>query len=286
MKRTYATVPKQLKDRDAWVNSVNFTKSNGQKTKIPVNPKTGRFASVKDPDTWSSFEIAVQRAQIDPHVSGIGYVFSHADPYAGIDFDHCRDPQTGEIDPVTLKRIELLDSYSEISVSGKGVHVIVKASLSGGGCRNGNVEIYDNGRFFVVTGDTLVNFPSTVNCRQAELDRLHGEIFTPKSVRHQPFVTKYDRIEKDEILVTRIKCSRQGEKFSRLLNGDFGGYASHSEADLAFCGILSFWTQDAFQIDRIFRKSGLYRDKWDQNHGQNGSTYGEMTIQKAITNHY
>jgi hypothetical protein len=68
-----------------------------------------------------------------------------------------------------------------------------------------------------------------------------------------------------------------------LWQGDTSGYASASEADLALCGMLAFWCgRDIGQMDRLFRKSGLMRDKW--NRPQSGSTYGMITIEKAIAN--
>ena len=75
--------------------------------------------------------------------------------------------------------------------------------------------------------------------------------------------------------------SRQGEKFRRLWEGDTSGYESHSEADAALCSILSYWTKgDTAQIDRLFRRSGLMRTKWDEAHSSDKSTYGQMTICK------
>jgi putative DNA primase/helicase len=62
--------------------------------------------------------------------------------------------------------------------------------------------------------------------------------------------------------------------------GDDRDYPSPSEADLALCDILAFYTQNSAQIDRIFRRSGLLREKWDESRGE--STYGGMTIQKAL----
>ena len=82
-------------------------------------------------------------------------------------------------------------------------------------------------------------------------------------------------------LIDRILDSRQGENFRRLLNGDISGYPSHSNADYAMCSILSWWTNDYWQIDRIFRGSGLFRAKWDSPRG-NG-TYGSNIIEEVMS---
>ena len=66
-----------------------------------------------------------------------------------------------------------------------------------------------------------------------------------------------------------------------LYSGNISEFGSHSEADLALCSLLAFWcNRDAVQIDRIFRSSGLMREKWDERHG--AQTYGQMTISEAV----
>jgi putative DNA primase/helicase len=84
----------------------------------------------------------------------------------------------------------------------------------------------------------------------------------------------------DQEIIERARNARNGDKFERLYAGDVNGHASPSEADEALCFILAFYTQDFAQIDRIFRGSGLMRDKWDRKTG--GGTYGSMTINKAL----
>jgi len=67
------------------------------------------------------------------------------------------------------------------------------------------------------------------------------------------------------------------------VGGDTSGYESHSEADMALCRLLAFWTgRDRSRMDRLFRQSGLARDKWDEVHYADGSTYGEKTLERAI----
>ena len=64
-----------------------------------------------------------------------------------------------------------------------------------------------------------------------------------------------------------------------------GKYPSQSEADMALCMKLAFWSgKDKEQMDRIFRTSGLFREKWDQKHHADGATYGEETIDRAVEN--
>jgi primase-polymerase (primpol)-like protein len=77
---------------------------------------------------------------------------------------------------------------------------------------------------------------------------------------------------------------RDGEAFSLLWEGKWqDSFASQSEADLSLCCKLAFWSgKDKEQMDRLFRRSALYRDKWDEKHHASGATYGEETLNKAI----
>jgi primase-polymerase (primpol)-like protein len=91
----------------------------------------------------------------------------------------------------------------------------------------------------------------------------------------------------DTALLAKAKAARRGEHFAALLAGNWDGYASHSEADMGLCVRLAFWSQDPAQIDRLFRQSGLMRDKWDVARG--AQTYGARTIAEALarqTEHY
>jgi primase-polymerase (primpol)-like protein len=87
----------------------------------------------------------------------------------------------------------------------------------------------------------------------------------------------------DGDLLQKAKTAANGEKFEQLWRGSTSGYESHSEADMALCSLLAFWTGgDERQVDRLFRDSGLMREKWDEVHFADGSTYGEKTIERAI----
>jgi primase-polymerase (primpol)-like protein len=93
---------------------------------------------------------------------------------------------------------------------------------------------------------------------------------------------KINDLDENKIL-EKAFASKNGYSFYRLWNGDTSGFPSHSEADLSLCRMLAFWTKkDSLAIDRMFRKSSLFRaKKWDEIHGKD--TYGQMTIEKAIS---
>jgi putative DNA primase/helicase len=124
---------------------------DGKPTKVPYSPATGKRADSTLPDTWSGYQEAV-RACKDEGYGGIGFVFTPEDGLCGVDLDKCLDPKTGEIEPWAWTIIEELDSYTEVSPSGTGVHILVRGALPKGRNRKGRFEAYDRSRYFTVTG--------------------------------------------------------------------------------------------------------------------------------------
>jgi primase-polymerase (primpol)-like protein len=291
-----SVLPEELRDRDQWVCWKEEPR-DGKPTKIPVTPGSGAFASSTDPETWASFETALEYADTE-NADGIGFVFTDDDPIVGVDLDDCRDPASDDVDDTALDIIERFDSYTEISPSGTGFHVLIRGELPDGRNRRGSIELYDTARFFTVTGDCLEDTPPRVARRQDALVAIHREYVQdsePDSEHKSGNHRTRDETEttdsaahtdvdlEDEELLERARNASNGEKFERLWRGSTAGYESQSEADMALCCLLAFWTGgDHQQIDRLFRQSGLLRDKWDEVHYADGSTYGEKTIERAV----
>jgi len=255
-------------------------------TKVPYTV-SGVRAESDNPDSWYSFD-AVCKAYLHGNYNGIGFMFSEYDPYTGIDFDKC--VTDGVIDSTKLAHIDFLDSYTEFSQSGTGLHVLIRGMLPPGGRKSAKhaVEMYDRLRFFVVTGDVLGDHPLTINERQTHIEHLHAQIF-PKQANQMPSIGHRSTQANgsipadDDALWEKIFASSNGAKVRALYDGHKNGYGDDdSSADLALCNYLAFWTgNDAERIDRMFRQSALYRDKWDRN-ARTGETYGEGTIARAI----
>jgi primase-polymerase (primpol)-like protein len=146
-------IPHELKTYAHWV-VWRLEERGDELTKVPYCTKTGRHASTTDSRTWATFPEALEALE-DGEYDGIGFVFSSGDPFVGLDFDDVRDPVSGEVDPRVLAYIEKFeDRYVEVSVSGSGIHLITRGKLKGG-TKKGNYEIYDQDRFFVLTGVSL-----------------------------------------------------------------------------------------------------------------------------------
>jgi putative DNA primase/helicase len=141
-------IPEQLKARPQWV----VWKAVGDKPdKVPHSARTGRMASSTDLLTWGTFQEALE-AYENRDYAGIGFVFSSADPYTGIDLDDCVDAD-GEIAGWALEIVRYFDSYTELSATGTGLHVIVRGEIPNR--RKGEVEVYSSKRFFTVTGHVV-----------------------------------------------------------------------------------------------------------------------------------
>jgi putative DNA primase/helicase len=144
------SIPEELKVRRQWV----VWRAVGDKPdKVPYSARTGRKASSTNLMTWSTFE-ETQGAYKSGEYAGLGFVFSSGDPFTGVDLDGCVDAKTGEVAAWAMEIVHYLDSYTELSASGTGLHIIVQG-LQVPNRRKGEVEVYSSKRFFTVTGHVL-----------------------------------------------------------------------------------------------------------------------------------
>jgi len=268
----FGNIPNELKTLPQWVCWKTVIK-NGKPTKVPVDANTDDLAETDNPSTWTSFQNA--KAYLENHVDvdGIGFVFSSLDPYTGIDLDDCFFD--GNLKQNVAKIVESFNSYTEISPSGNGIHIIIRAEKIGDRCRKGDIEIYDKARYFTMTGNTLNGKAEIRECQTA-LNELYDKLFEEREETLVPPKPRPTNLS-DKELIFKAMTAKNGTKFRRLWNGHISDYESHSEADLALCGLLAFWTGgDCNLIDRLFRKSGLYRKKWDR------EDYRTRTINEAL----
>jgi putative DNA primase/helicase len=295
--KNVGNIPAELKQLRQWICWKEEI-VDGKTKKVPVNPENGRNARTIDSSTWRDFDSALATST---NVDGIGFVFTEGDEFVGVDLDHVLNPETGELDPEAHEIVRLLDSYTEISQSGKGLHVFVKGKLQGSGRRKGNIEIYDRGRYFCMTGQWFAGTPITIRACQPEIDEVYrlfsdrdtavrrdGCSPAEKPKQQEPAQSRLPRkVESDDAkLLARACKAGNGKKFRRLYYTGVwkGEYTTQSEADQALCAILAFWCHhDAPRIDRLFRRSQLYRPKWDKYNGK--WTYGQITVYNAIQDH-
>ena len=281
------SIPPELRELPQWVGWRLALRQKGKGkwkwTKEPLNARTGALASTTNPPTWSSLG-EVLTAFRDGLGDGIGFVFSEDGPHFGVDLDHCCNPETGAIEPWAQDIIDRLSSFTEISPTRTGVHLILQGELAPKGRRRAGVEMYSEGRYFTVTGHAAPGTPTKIEERTAEIAKIHAETFDePQAKPTSGASPNVSAPSADIDLIEKAFRATNGAKLRGLFGGDISGYDSQSEADLALCGLLAFWTgPDPARIDRLFRRSGLFRDKWDERRASDGRTYGEITIQTAL----
>ena len=260
---------------------------NGQRTKVPYQPLTGERARSNDPSSFTDY-LTASAACHNYDGLGIG-IF---DGICAIDLDDCIDVE-GNYTSEASDIITRMHSYTELSPSGRGVHILFRAEgfqydsqkyyiMN----RARHMEVYVAGatnKYVTVTGNQCAVFDFVD--RSAELQEVleqymrRADVNPATSARNAINAVNTDLSIDD--LLQKAFASRNGDAFRRLWNGDITGYPSASEAEFALCCKLAFWTgRDAAKMDAMFRQSGLMRDKWDR--PQAGETYGAITINRAI----
>ena len=273
MNSNFFNVPEELQQLNQWTCWNYQDTESGKPTKIPINPVTKKWAKKNDPTTWCSFVDAVAHSIT---YDGIGFMVNHDDPYIFVDFDETHDPAM-----MANQRFyfEQLNSYSERSPSGKGLHILVRGKLESGRNKSSSIgiEVYPYS-FMTVTGDVYHNAP--IREAQELIEQLWESLegtdsnadFANHSVASE--ATDFD-------IYNQAIAAKNGTKFKALYDGDIHTYhgGDHSRADFALIDILAFYTQDRGQIVRMFRASGLgKRPKAQRN------KYLQDSITKAFDN--
>lgn len=250
-----------------------YEERDGKYSKVPYQIN-GKKASSASSLTWNTFENTIE-AFLAGGYDGIGFALGNG--YVGIDMDNCIE-EVG-LSPQAREILEFMDSYSEISPSGTGVHIICRGNFPETGRRKIGLEIYGRGHFLTVTGAVIEGSPKSIQERTDALITLYREYFdgppSGQAMEVKNFSSDASSLDDIEI-IARAAEARNGDLFRRLMAGNTSDYPSSSEADLALVDILAFWTRDGSQIDRIFRRSGLFRDKWDR------EDYRRRTINAAL----
>lgn len=273
-------IPDLLKGLPQWV-LWKYEARKGKLTKVPYHPR-GKRASATDPNSWVDFDQALGVYATNAGFNGIGFVVTKGVGIVGVDLDHCLDLDTGVMEPWARNIIAQLNTYTEVTPSSQGLRSFLVGKLPAGGRKKGNIEMYQVGRFLTVTGNHLPGMPLTIEARQAAITAVHADVFgPPDGARADPRPPFPGASLDDADLLAKARTAANGDKFSHLWDGDIASYASQSEADLALCSYLAFWTGGVEpQMDRLFRQSGLYRPKWDEPRG--AQTYGQQTIARAL----
>ena len=285
-KVNFVNIPQELKNNASFC-VWKMEKRQGKPTKVPYNPKTGAMARTNDPATFSDFGTAMKTYALGGW-DGIGYRVSEG--IGAIDIDHCIR-EDGSLNDVAASVMSFFpDAYFERSPSGTGLRGFFRLSPDFAydktvyyiNNRKHGLEVYLPGatnRFVTVTGDVFR--PGTVT-RNDEALQNALDTFMRRANRVEGSRIEACSYLDDDAVIEHASRSESGEKFRMLYEGRWEeGYDSQSDADMALVSILAFWCGNVEeQIDRIFRTSGLMREKWDRRTGD--STYGQITIRNAV----
>ena len=284
----FENIPEEIKNLNNWV-LWKLEYRNGEKTKPPYQIINGKGIKSNDPKKCTSYDETLN--YYNNHrgeYKGIGFMFEGSG-YTGIDIDH----HIGVKDTITEEEehyiIDTLDSYTETSQSGAGAHVIVRGSIPQDFKKK--IEMYSHAHYFAMTGD-IIDGRKDIEDRQLKLDELYKSYSGKevKSVAPVILAAPEEVISKEptdyEALLDKALTGANGLKIRTLyIEGDIRFYnGDDSRADLGLCDYLAYYFDNDFKdIDYMFRKSKLYRPKWDEMHG--AQTYGTMTINKTLEGH-
>ena len=284
----------ELRNFSQWVvYRIVADEHKGKSDKLPLNPRDGTNAKANDAHTWGTYEEALWYALdhgLRGNAGGIGFEFANG--YAGIDLDDVF-LAGGTLKPFADEVVRMMDSYTEYSPSGKGLHILFKLNVPllefGSRRRNDElgIEMYDSRRYFTITGN-IYGEAKPIAERTETARKIYGKYLSKPdnankdSLRSSEIIRENEADISDDELLDIMFNSQHGEKIRSLFNGDISNYGDDdSRADLALCSYLAFWTNnDISRMDNLFRQSALMRSKWDEKHGS--QTYGAMTISKAL----
>ena len=279
---SYDKLPLGLKKGDYFCLYKLEPGKDGKKKKVPYQT-SGAKADPGNKAHLTDFTTAYETYRNGGY-DGIG--LSVMDDIVAIDIDAC--VVDGKLNAFAQRIVDKLGAYAELSPSGTGVHIWVKAEnlmydatkyyMNN---REVGMEIYvgkHTKRFITLTGKAINNLDVN-ECSEALQELLDTHMVRPTA--ESPPVETPESFLSDESVISRMFSAKNAENVKALWEGQIPEGKSHSEADMSLCMILAFWCGgDAEQVDRLFRRSALMRDKWDERRGSD--TYGNITISNAI----
>jgi hypothetical protein len=236
---------------------------DGTPSKIPYNPVTGKRASSTDPSSWNTYETVIA-AMASGFYAGIGFVLTDNDPYTIIDLD---DPYKPENPPMPIEKhhemavrhgkiIGMMNSYTEWSPSGKGMHIIVRGRVPENRS-HAKIEVRSANHYLTMTGAVYHNAP--IEDRNRMVNELWVDLGRGKQ-KAQDIVIRESEATKTDLEIYNIAMEAEnGERFNHLWQGRFAdaGYPSQSQGDFALVNMLGFYSRNVEQIERMFLSSGL-----------------------------
>lgn len=267
-------LPTELRALDRFLLFTRRPRSGGHRVgKVPMQILGGRMYATSPANSaaWLPFEAALDHLRAG-RGEGLGLALGPDLGLVALDLDGVITD--GRIDPAAQTLIRRLDGYCETSVSGSGLHVLVRGVLPGSRRRGAGVELIDRG-FLTMSGCCLPSGQTDVPERQQQLTELYHELFPPPP----PVTSGHVLSRSDDEVVTVLLSARNGDRVRRLLiSGETSSsYSSPSEKDFAAVRMIGFFSDDPDQVIRILLSSALHRpERWQQ------GSYLRRTVERAL----
>lgn len=268
-------IPEELRQMPRWGLWRKAERQGGGLGKVPVSPQTGRFIGWQSANELTTFEDAM--GKVAKHdADGLNFLLLKDEPYTIIDIDNIYE---AKIEPESIGELmaSLGSCYAEYSVSGNGIHIVVKGNLPTSGKRRHKAyEMYDDKRFMVFTGQAIFNEKiAELHDAQKGLDNFYQRLFQNDVKDSKAVVRPTLGLDENKLL----QLAMRDAKFVQLHQGDNSGYdGDASRADFAYCIKLRYWFQaNSETMKRIALTSGRVRPKWEQH-----PTYLDNTIKNAL----
>lgn len=302
--KTYEPIPEELKKEKRWC-LYRIIPREGKNTKLPIMPNS-KPAKSNDKSTWHSYEDCMKA--LSQHI-GDGLGFFLGDGYIGIDIDKVSDEMMEymvekDANSMTADFLRGISTYAEVSPSKTGLHFIGKGHVPGERKRYKNLEIYDEGRFFTVTGNVIKDkdrshikpiekellplyqkyMPDMGNQREENKTRDEKRNNTITRTRESSFIQRYKQSSYDvlDLLFERGYFRYTGEEIRQIYQGNYEAYfSSQSEADFFMLQRLLYYIADVEQAILLMENSGLKREKWYKKRA--GTDYIHYIANKAIS---
>lgn len=280
-------IPLELAKLKQWVLwRFDWVEARGEWAKVPYQI-SGHRASSTGPETWAALATCINAYEnAKSSYDGVGFVFTADSPYVGVDLDLCvtlEDDQY-QLTNFAARVVDKLSSYTEFSPSKTGLHIIGQASEMAAmrtEWKGNAIEIYRTGRYFTFTGLSWHEDACAVR-------DIHGDLADIIEKLKKP-VSQQEGEKRTGIIASaglgdddRLRLALRNVKLAALFEGDTSEYGGdESRADFALCRLLAYYSDGRVDLlDSMFRKSKLYRGKWDDRRGD--STYGAQTIEKIL----
>lgn len=261
MPHNFAGIPKSLHFYRQWI-VWKYEDAGGIKpTKVPYSPIFNGKASVQNAASWGSYDEALAAFDRGGY-DGLGFILTADDPFTFIDFDDTEGDE--ELFGWHKSIHDTMNSYSEWSPSGRGLHCIVKGRVARGR-RRSKLEVYSELRFMTMTGEAYNNVE--IAERQEMLDELYDKLGGNAELIE--IASDQPQREDDNTVIERMFAAVNGTKARDLFNGDWQKYYPNqvgaSEADFGMIDIIAYYSQNRAQIKRVFGYSELgKREKYSQ----------------------